>query len=256
MQAKQQDRRTEVIVRFIAETVQLAGANGVVVGLSGGLDSALVTRLAVQALGPGKVHTIYMPSRSSPADDERATTSLSRLWGTIHQTIPIDSMVSAATATMNAWDDRLAVGNIMARSRMMVLYHLARKRGLLVLGTGNRSEIMMGYFTKHGDGACDALPIGRLFKTEVRAISRNLGIPDEFLSRPPSAGLWEGQTDESELGVAYTVLDGILMAYCDGMSTNDIAKSTGSSKSIVESIVKRVESNRHKSEMPLLPPLD
>ncbi len=255
MHPQERDHRAESIARFISDIVEAAEAEGVVVGLSGGLDSALVTRLCVQALGPEKVYTVYMPSSSSLRDDERATSSLSRLWGTKHEIIRIDPVVAAAAMTLNAWDDRLAMGNLMARSRMMVLYHIARKRRLLVMGTGNRSEIMMGYFTKHGDGACDALPIGGLFKTEVRGMAQRFGIPEEFLIKPPSAGLWEGQTDEEEMGIRYSDLDAILSAVVEGTEPSEIASQTGSSLATVQVVLNRVESSRHKSKLPPMPKL-
>ncbi|MDD3398254.1 MAG: NAD+ synthase [Candidatus Methanomethylophilaceae archaeon] len=255
MNPQDRDRKADTITRFISDTVEAAGAEGVVVGLSGGLDSALVTRLCVQALGPDRVHTAYLPSSSSLQDDERATSSLSRLLGTRHEVIRIDSIVAAAAATLNAWEDRLGMGNLMARSRMMILYHIARRRRLLVMGTGNRSEIMMGYFTKHGDGACDALPIGGLFKTEVRGMAQSLGIPEEFLIKPPSAGLWDGQTDEEEMGISYLELDAILAAIAEGNEATEISYQTGSSISTVEVVLQRVESSRHKSRLPPTPRL-
>lgn len=253
MPIKSVSDKVGTITEYIKKIVEDSGTEGVIIGLSGGLDSALVTRLAVEALGSKNVHTVYMPSKASPPDDERATRSLSLLYGTIHEVIWIDSIVASASVNLNTVGDHLATGNIMARVRMIILYNLAKNRRLLVLGTSNRSEILMGYFTKYGDGACDALPIGKLYKTDVREISKAIGIPEEFLLRAPSAGLWEGQTDEAEMGISYESLDKILMAFEKGYDEDEIASSSGASIHMIKKVLERVKLNAHKRAFPSSP---
>ena len=253
MSTKTASDKIAIIKEYIKKVVDDSGAEGVIIGLSGGLDSALVARLAVDALGSEIVHTVYMPSKISPQDDERATKSLSSLYGTIHEVIEIDSIVAATMETLEVVGDHLATGNIMARVRMMILYHLAKKRQLLVLGTTNRSEVMMGYFTKYGDGGCDALPIGTLYNTEVREVSKEMEIPEEFLLRAPSAGLWEGQTDEAEMGIEYEDLDRILNAFGAELCENDIMSQTGYTLQKVKMVLDRVKLNEHKRAFPSTP---
>ena len=144
-------------------------------------------------------------------------------------------------------------GNISARCRMIVLYNLAKKRDSIVMGTSNQSEMMMGYFTKFGDGACDVTPLANLYKTEVRQLARLIGIPEEIISKPPSAGLWEGQTDESEMGITYSDLDQILYDLEQDRSDAQIAADTGLEKSRVAEIRRQVESMEHKRLPPLRP---
>ena len=249
------EERADRIVRFIADRVQDAKAEGVVLGLSGGLDSALVARLAVMALGPERVRTVYMPARLPDKGEGEIAESLRRLWGHRHSVIRVDGVLEAAAEAFAVGDDALARGNIASRARMMALYHIARRDGLLVLGTTNRSELLTGYFTKHGDGGCDVLPIAGLYKTEVREISRHLGIPGEVIDRAPSADLWEGQTDEGDMGMGYDELDGILAGLERGHSDAEIAAGSGSKIEAVGKVRAQVESSRHKCKLPPQAPL-
>jgi len=232
---------------FISSTVAKAHAKGVVIGLSGGIDSAVVTKLCADALGPENVLNVFMPSRVTPPEDYKTTSELSSLWGTEFRVVDVQPAVDALAAVLlSDAETPLERGNISARCRMIVLYNLAKKRQYLVMGTSNQSEIMMGYFTKFGDGACDATPLANMYKTNVRQIARIIGVPQPIIDKPPSAGLWEGQTDESEMGIKYEDLDAILYDMEQDMTDSQIAADTGLPKEKVQEIRRQVQSMEHK----------
>lgn len=232
---------------FIRRSVADANADGVVIGLSGGIDSAVVTKICADALGAEKVLNIFMPSRETPAEDYKVTKELSDSWGTDYRVVDIQPAVdSLAAMLLTGKETPLERGNISARCRMIVLYNFAKKMNRLVVGTSNQSEIMMGYFTKHGDGACDITLLANMYKTEVRQIARMIGIPESIIAKPPSAGLWEGQTDESEMGIMYEDLDRILYGMEDGMSDQEIASETGIDRAKVSEIRAQVRLMEHK----------
>ncbi len=242
------------LMSFIRTTVEKAGCKGVVVGLSGGIDSAAVTKLCADALGPEKVLNIFMPSRVTPAEDYKTTSELSSMWGTEYKVVDIQPAVDALAAVLlSGKETPLERGNISARCRMVVLYNFAKKRDYLVLGTSNQSELMMGYFTKFGDGACDVTPLANLYKTEVRQLSRLIGVPESIIAKPPSAGLWEGQTDEKEMGIRYEDLDGILYDLEQDRSDAQIATDTGLPIEEIVRIRTQVASMEHKRLPPLRP---
>jgi NAD+ synthase len=203
------------IARFITETVRGAEAKGVVVGLSGGIDSAVAAALAVRGMGAEFVDALIMPhSAGDPAAIGRAHEVAATL-GLHPEIVPIDGIVAGALEATGAERDRIRRGNVMARARMIILYDRARATGRLVLGTGNRTEAMTGYTTLHGDAACDLAPLSGCYKREVRALARELGLPDSVIGAAPSAGLWPGQTDEAELGIGYELLDRLLVLIVD-----------------------------------------
>jgi len=244
----------EHLVSFIKRSVKNAGAKGAVIGLSGGLDSAVVTKLAVDALGAENVLNVFMPSRVTPHKDYRITTELSDMWGTECRIIDIQPAVDALNYVLQSEEQSLMErGNISARCRMVVLYNIARKLDYLVLGTSNQSELMTGYFTKHGDGACDITPLANVYKTQVRQIGKMLGIPEEVLTRPPTAGFWEDQTDEDELGITYDKLDQILYDFENERTDKDIAAHTGLDVDTVKAIREQVRKTEHKRLLPLRP---
>lgn len=239
---------------FISRSVSKARADGVVIGLSGGIDSAVVTKLCVDALGHDKVLNVFMPSRETPAEDYKTTKKLSDMWGTEYRVIDIQPAVDALVALLlTGKETPLERGNISARCRMIVLYNLAKKRKYLVMGTSNQSEIMMGYFTKFGDGACDVTPLASLYKTGVRQVAAEIGVPQNIIDKPPSAGLWEGQTDESDMGIKYADLDRILMGMERDMKDSEISEETGVSKEKVSEIRAQVALMEHK-RMPAIRP--
>jgi len=233
--------------KFIKDAVAKAKAKGVVIGLSGGIDSAVVTKLCADALGPEKVLNVFMPSRVTPVEDYKVTKELSEAWGTEYRVVNVQPAVDALVAVLlSDAETPLERGNISARCRMIVLYNMAKKRQYLVMGTSNQSEIMMGYFTKFGDGACDVTPLANMYKTEVRQIAALIGVPEDIIAKPPSAGLWEGQTDEKEMGIRYEDLDSILYEMEQDKSDSQISADTGLSKEQVSDIRRQVESMEHK----------
>ncbi len=205
-------RTANNIARWLRDYCDNHGKNGYVVGLSGGVDSATAAALAVRGIGRSKVLGVLMPCHSVEEDlllGARAVSWLGIQRGQVDLAPVYDSMVCIGSAVPHAARP-LAEANIKPRLRMIVLYYLAGALDLLVLGTGNKTELELGYFTKYGDGGVDVLPLGNLYKTQVWELAEYLGVPQEIIDRPPSAGLWEGQTDEGELGYSYKVLDGVL----------------------------------------------
>lgn len=199
---------------WIAMQVKAAGLKGAVFGLSGGIDSAVVAGLARRALGKDALGVI-MPCHSHPDDRAHALLcagafDLSVLEVDLGQTY--DTLLSTLlTAAPDISPDRMSKANLKPRLRMSTLYYFANVHSYLVLGTGNRSELTVGYFTKHGDGGVDAMPIAGLVKSEVRALAAELGVPQEIITKPPSAGLWDNQTDEGEMGLSYEHLDSYIL---------------------------------------------
>ncbi len=235
------------LVEFIKNTVENAGCKGVVVGLSGGIDSAVVTKLCVDALGPKKVMNVFMPTSVTATDDYMATKNLSKLWGTEYKVVDIQPAVDAFTAALfSKIATPLEKGNISARCRMIVLFNKAKKTNYLVAGTSNKSELMMGYFTKFGDGACDFVPMVDLYKTQVWEVAKLIGVPQKFIDMVPTAGLWEGQTDESEMGITYHDLDIVLNDMEQSLSDDEIANHVGLSVERVAELRGQVKKMEHK----------
>ena len=192
---------------WIKTEVKLAGAKGVVLGLSGGLDSALVAALSKKAVGRNLL-CLIMPCNSFKEDIKDAKLIAKKFKINTKQ-VNLEPVYKTLTKLLPKANKK-TLGNLKARLRMMVLYYYANKLNYLVAGTANKSELMVGYFTKYGDGAADILPIADILKTEVKELAANLGIPKDIIRKIPSAGLWSGQTDEGELGITYSELDNIL----------------------------------------------
>jgi NAD+ synthase len=245
----------DTIARFLRSQVREAGARAVVVGLSGGIDSALVARLCADALGPKSVVGVLLPDAAHPTALLEETTAYAQALGVETVLRPIGEVERAFDSLLQQGDDVVGRGNVKARIRMTVLYAEARRRGALVVGTGNKSEILTGYFTKFGDGGADLLPLGDLYKTELRELARRLELPAPFLERAPTAGLWAGQTDEAELGVSYDVLDQILRGLEELHPEAQIAEALGVDPATVAAVVHRVAQHRHKRRLPPIPKL-
>lgn len=242
------------LLSFIRKTSDEVGFKGVVIGISGGIDSAVVTKLCVDALGADRVLNVFMPSRVTPAEDYKVTKEFCSSLGTEYKVVDIQPAVDALAAVLlTGKETPLERGNISARCRMIVLYNLAKKRDYLVVGTSNLSEIMMGYFTKFGDGACDMTPLSNMYKTEVRQIAAMIGVPEHIIAKPPSAGLWEGQTDESDMGIKYADLDRILYFMEMDRTDSQIEADTGLPKEQIADIRRQVDSMEHKRLPPLRP---
>jgi NAD+ synthase len=197
------------ISEWIKKKVEEAGADGVVLGLSGGVDSSLTAALAKKALGD-KVLVLLMPCHSDPTDLEHAR-RVATQFGIETEYVNLGPMFDRLMASLPRGSD-MAVANLKPRLRMATLYYFANTRNYLVAGTGNRSELTVGYSTKYGDGGADLLPLGDLLKYQVRELARELGVPEEIIAKPPSAGLWAGQTDEGEMGITYDELDRTILA--------------------------------------------
>ena len=196
------------IVNWLKTQVKQAKAKGIILGLSGGLDSSVVLALVKEAVGKERVLALILPCVSQRQDLKDAQLVAKKL-GVTTKTIDLSKICRDLLRVLPK-ANQLAAANLKPRLRMLVLYYFANKLNYLVCGTGNKSEIRVGYFTKFGDGATDILPIGDLTKTEVRILARELGIPSQVIAKPPTAGLWHGQTDEGEMGITYSELDDIL----------------------------------------------
>ncbi|MCL4325153.1 MAG: NAD+ synthase [Candidatus Thermoplasmatota archaeon] len=246
----------EVISAFLQEHVTAAHAQGCVVGLSGGIDSALVARLAADALGPQRVTGLSLPDARAPAALRKEIAEYATSLGIRFRELPITPIEDAFDQALGSpGDDMVARGNRKARIRMALLYETAHKERLLVTGTGNKSELLLGYFTKYGDGGVDLLPLGDLYKTSIFALGRELGLPKSILDAPPTAGLWEGQTDEQELGFTYAFADRVLLGLERLLHPEEIAEKLGVPLPEVEAVSRRVETFRHKRRPPPIPKL-
>ncbi len=239
-----------IIEHFIAEKLRKTRAKGYVIGVSGGIDSAVVLRLAVRAVGKEKVLGLIMPEKDSSKGDLDDANMLCDLEGIQHRTIDISDAVESFSRAVGAKTDRRGLANIKARCRMILLYHLAGRDERLVLGTGNKSEMLIGYFTKYGDGGADLEPIGDLYKTEVRQLAKVLGIPEKIIDKAPSAGLWPGQTDEEEIGMSYEDLDSVLLTIELALDSDVAVERTGISKDEIDRIAEMVRSSSHKRKVP------
>ena len=250
------EARRQNIVEFIADTVDDAGAEGAVIGLSGGIDSTTTAYLAVEALGADSVHGLLMPSSVNPdadeTDAERVAEALDIEYDTVEINPIVDAFVDAAPD--HAAEDRMALGNVRVRTRAVLNYFLANAEGRIVLGTGNRSEAATGYFTKYGDQAVDCNPIGNLYKCQVRQLARDLGVPEDLVTRTPTAAMWEGQTDEEEMGLGYDDLDAILALHVHGpLSRHATVETLDVPGSAIDRVVELYEASAHKRSMPPAP---
>jgi NAD+ synthase len=228
------------ITTWIKDQVERSGTKGAVLGLSGGLDSAVVGALCARALGDSALG-IILPCESSAQDVEHAEL-VGKAIGLRTELVSLDGSLASLEAVLPD-AQRSARANLKPRLRMVALYHYANRLSYLVAGTGNRSEIMLGYSTKHGDGAADILPIGGLYKTQVRELARELGIPTEIIDKPPSAGLWEGQTDEAELGMSYEEIDRALEAI-------DTGRDEGVDPEAIARVRHLIKRSAHKRALP------
>lgn len=241
------------ITMFIARHIEAAGAKGVVVGCSGGLDSAVVTALAVKALGKSRVLAVLLPTPDSHAEDAKHAKLSCKHLGLKPVTHNIGPIVSGLDEVLGKPPSARVRGNAKARSRMLTLYALAQERGDLVCGTGNKSELLTGYFTKWGDGGVDLQPIGDLYKTQIRELARHLGVPKAIIDKPPSAGLYPGQTDEGDLGLTYVQLDAVLRGIELNHSLETIQRKTGLGEELVKRVDFMVRATEHKRRLPLIP---
>jgi len=237
-----QEDAVDLLTDFIRDRVTGAGFTRGVLGVSGGVDSALTTYLAARALGP---ENVLVPSEGSMEDAQAVIKDT----GVRAKTLPITAAVEGVLSNLPDVD-HLRKGNIMARVRMIYNYDQAKAFGGLVLGTGNKTEILLGYATLHGDGAFDLDPLGDLYKTQVWNLAEHIGVPEQIIRKPPSADLWPGQTDEEELGFTYQDVDQVLYQLVEeGKSIQDCVRA-GFSETFVREVIARVNRYRFKSTMP------
>jgi len=236
---------SKIITDFIAREVEERNSKGVVVGLSGGVDSSVAVTLAVKAIGPSRVLGLVLPdSKTIPHPSEtKDAISLAKDLKIRYRVIEIGAAKKDLMRQLPP--NKFAQGNLAVRLRMGILYYYAAIRHLLVLGTSNRSELELGYFTKYGDGASDILPLGGLYKTDVIEIGRYMHIPHRILEKKSSPNLWKGQTAEAEIGLSYEEIDVILRH----LKTNPSQLKKFSAEK-VEKVIRLVEQNRHKRSLP------
>lgn len=244
--------QVELIVKFIKDQLSSSGFKKLIVGLSGGIDSSVTAALCVKAVGRENVFGIMLPYRKSHPDSLNHAIEVAELLGIAHEVIDISQMVDKYFKKYALDADVLRRGNRMARERMCVLYDLSAKYKALVAGTGNRSELMIGYCTQYGDSACAFEPTGHLYKTEIYKIAEILGLPQNVITKKPTADLWEGQTDEEEMGITYAELDEILYQMLD-MKKDKKELISSFTKERIDKVEQMIKNSEFKRKMPPTP---
>jgi len=242
----------QALVSFIKDAVETTGTEGVVLGLSGGIDSALSAALAVPALGADRVHALLLPHRTSSPDSATDAEAVASDLELTPHTIDISPMVDPYFELHETDPGNVRFGNKMARERMSILFDQAKKLGCLVLGTSNKTEILLGYSTIFGDNASSINPLGDLYKQQVWQLARHLGLPDHVVDKRPSADLWPGQTDEEELGFDYATADEVLyLLFNFGLSAAEVVE-LDYPEDVVQRIVSLERNNRYKRRLMLI----
>ncbi len=239
------------LVDFIRLEVARTGLTKVVLGLSGGIDSALVCHLAAEAMGADNVHAICLPYKSSNPDSETHARQVAADCGVKFEVISITPMVDAYFSNLPE-ADMLRRGNYMSRTRMAVLFDHSALYNALVLGTSNKTELLLGYCTIYGDLAAAINPIGELYKTQVWQLSRELGVAREVIEKVPSGDLWEGQSDEEELGLSYAEVDRLLVRMVDQKQGREQLVAAGFSPQYIDDVCSRIERYSFKRRLPLI----
>lgn len=241
---------------FIRDEVVRTGLKSVVVGLSGGIDSAVSCYLAVKALGNKNVTAIFMPYKSSSGQSMQDAVKVANILGVDFKIIDIsrqvDEYFSMENGNKNEKDLKLRMGNKMARERMSILYDYSYRLKSLVLGTSNKSELLLGYGTIFGDMASALNPLGDIYKTQIFQLAGILKVPESIMEKPPSADLWTGQVDETELGFSYEIADSIMYLLVDKMYKPEVVASLGYDLKLVNDIYVRMKKSQYKRRMPLI----
>lgn len=240
-----------LLTDFLRTEIQRADFEHGVVGVSGGIDSALACFLAAEALGPQNVLAVRLPYADSSADSLEDAAEVIRLTGVRSHTFDITPMAAPLLAAIPD-KDRRRRGNVLARLRMIVLYDQSAAFNGLVIGTGNKTEALLGYTTLYGDSACALNPLGDLYKTQVRQLAAAVGVPERIRIKPPSADLWPGQTDEGELGLTYDSVDRLLIRLVDERQTPQACIEAGFPAAMVQQVIERIRRNQYKRLQPLV----
>lgn len=240
-----------LLVNFIRDEIHTVGFSKAVVGLSGGVDSAVAAYLAAEALGSNNVLAVLMPYKTSSPESRTDANDVVKRLGIRSEMIDITPMVEPLFESQKITDN-LRRGNIMARERMIVLYDCSQKEQALVVGTSNKTESLLGYGTLYGDMACAINPLGDLYKTHVWALAEELGVPKHIINKKPTADLWQGQTDERELGFSYKDVDMLLYYMIDERRTDDELRTLGFTQSFIDTVRKKVQQNQFKRRPPLI----
>lgn len=243
------------IFKFIEYSLIESNTQGLVMGLSGGLDSSNVARISTEVVNGEKILGLVMPTSTTPESDVDDAVNLAQELGIKYKVIDIDPLLEPVENICKGGLDeahaKVASANLKARMRMMILYYYANALNRLVVGTGNRTELLVGYFTKYGDGGADILPLGALYKTDVRVLARHLGLPSEILKKKPTAGLWPDQTDEEDLGIKYELLDEILYLMTEkNQNEEEIARKLKVAYREVVKVKIMMHAAQHKLAMP------
>ena len=241
----------DILKAFLLNEIRKFGFNSIVLGLSGGIDSAVVCELAVRALGPDNVLALKMPYASSSPDSLEHAELMIRKLGIRAEEVSITPVVDAFFSTVPS-GQLLRRGNIMARTRMVFLYDVSARDGRLVAGTSNKTELLLGYGTMFGDMASAVNPIGDLYKTQIRGLARHLGIPEELIVKVPSADLWEGQSDEDDLGFSYEAVDLLLFMMLEKRMDKQAVLNEGIPEPFYDRVRKMVVRNQYKRMMPVI----
>jgi NAD+ synthase len=243
------DLVTKILTKFIQSEITRFGFSRAVVNLSGGIDSAVSCVLAVKALGKQNVLAIRLPYKNSSPDSLEHAQLLIDQFGCPSVTIPITDMVDPLIERFPDMG-RVRAGNIMARARMIVAYDQSEAFKGFVIGTSNKTEILLGYTTLYGDAACGLNPIGDLYKTQLIQLAQALAIPQEIITKPPTADLWAGQTDEGELGFTYESVDRLLYLLIDQRAYPHECVEAGFDEKFVQAVIERVRRNQYKRILP------
>lgn len=247
------EEATVVIKNFIKMYVENAKSESVVLGLSGGIDSAVAAVLCQQVFGKKHTHCLFLPDEATPEKDRHDASVLADNFDLTVEEQDITGIVNDFLKVTDSSSDKLVKANVKARLRMVMLYEYANKTKSLVCGTSNKSELLIGYFTKYGDGGVDLMPLGDVYKTQVWEIAKKLQLPQCMIDKPPTAGLWKGQTDEKELNMSYDMLDQILVGLERKMSVDNIASLLDINVEEVIRIHDMRVCSQHKRNMSLIP---